>query len=435
MLFSPKRQLEIAVHAGDQILSRTLLHRGRYVVGQDRKNEIVLDQPSISARHARLTIISEAEMYIEDLQSANGTFVDGAPVTRETAITCDSQVDVGECRIEFLRAGLPASVFARMPAGFLRTHPYDLGNIVVQGRSSAIYEAHDTSLDRDVALKAMLPGSQSSPQAVLRFIREAQIMSQLQHPNIPPVYELSVDSDGHLFYTTRFLEGETLASVLDRLAQADAETLNAYPFPSLLAVFQKLCDGVAFAHSRGVAHRTLRPETITIGAYGEVFIMGWAFAAILDQPDGASGTRKVGAVHAPEAHLPPPLTAYSAAPACVARDAASEHMDLHALAGILCKLITLQDPIVAADEAALEAKILQRQFPTLLSMSRPVRAHWPQAVFPEQLAAIAIEGLMEEAGNPDTCVLRFQQKVLACQDAPVTANGAKRGIANFLGKH
>src|SRR5262249_50730066 len=160
--------------------------------------------------HARLTVVSEAEILLEDSGSANGTYINGKPAAGATPVSYDSKIELGQCTLEFQRTGLPAAVFPHMPPGFLRAQRYQLGNVVVQGRTSIIYEAPDTALNRDIALKRMLPQSQAYTPHVLRFIREAQITSQLQHPNIPPVYELSVDEDGHLYYTTRFVEGQTL---------------------------------------------------------------------------------------------------------------------------------------------------------------------------------------------------------------------------------
>ena len=146
----------------------------------------MLDEESVSSVHARLTVAGEDEVYVEDLESANGTFVNGKPVVGMMRVTPHCEVLIGQNTLEFQRGGLPAAAFDQLPEGFLRTHRYDLGEAVVQGRTSTIYEAFDTSLNRDVALKVMLPASQASASHVLRFVREAQITSQLQHPGIPP---------------------------------------------------------------------------------------------------------------------------------------------------------------------------------------------------------------------------------------------------------
>ena len=93
-----------------------------------------------------------------------------------------------------------------------------------------------------------------------------------------PVHELGVDGDDQLFYTMKFVRGVTLAEVVAGLGLGRPEAARKYPLATLLTIFQKVCDAVAFAHSRGVWHRDLKPENIMIGDYGEVLVMDWGLA-------------------------------------------------------------------------------------------------------------------------------------------------------------
>ncbi len=406
-----------------------LLRRGRYMIGQDRKNEMVLDQDSVSGRHARLTVVSESEIYVEDCESANGTMVDGKNAMPPQRVTYDSKIEIGQCTLHFQRANLPASVFADLPEGFLRPLRYELGDIVVQGRTSTIHEARDHSLNRKLALKSMLPQSQCSSQHVLAFIREAQITSQLQHPNIPPVYELSTDDEGHLFYATRFMEGETLSSILETLEAGDPGAIQRYSLAALISIFQKICDGVAFAHSHGVVHCALRPESVTVGDYGEVFVMNWMYGLLLPE-EGHEDADDDSQVQAPPAVLTPPLSPFSApAQAAGKPENIDRSVDVYALGGILYKILTLRDPITARDESQLAGRILAGQIASPSALMRTPRPHWPGGHVPEYLAGVAMDILSRREDKKPMTVSQLQRRVTAwLQGHAVAAEaaGAKR---------
>ena len=106
------RPLEAVVRHRGRLLSRCLIRRGRYVIGQEEKNEIVIDDASVSGIHARLAVVSEDEIYIEDLGSANGTLVNGQPTSGHTRVTFTCKVEIGATTLEFQRGGQPASAFS-----------------------------------------------------------------------------------------------------------------------------------------------------------------------------------------------------------------------------------------------------------------------------------------------------------------------------------
>lgn len=155
---------------------------------------------------------------------------------------------------------------------------YELGRILAKGGMGAILSARDNSIQRTVALKVILTGNAASEEHIHRLVTEARITGQLEHPNIVPLHELGVTADGVVYYTMRLVEGITLSEVLDRIRQKDSATIAKYPLRTLLTVYQKICDAVAFAHSRGVVHRDLKPDNIMLGEFGEVFVMDWGLA-------------------------------------------------------------------------------------------------------------------------------------------------------------
>ena len=144
----------------------------------------------------------------------------------------------------------------------------------------AVLDARDNKLGRSVAMKVMLHRN-ASEEEQQRFLQEARVLGQLAHPNIVPVHDVGTDEQGRLFYTMKLVQGVTLHEVLGRLKAGDKDTLAKYPLNTLLTCFQKICDAVAFAHSRGIIHRDLKPQNIMVGEFGEVLVMDWGLAKIL----------------------------------------------------------------------------------------------------------------------------------------------------------
>lgn len=157
---------------------------------------------------------------------------------------------------------------------------YGAGREIARGGMGAVLDAHDHKFGRKVAMKVMLHGEASAAEQQ-RFLQEARVLSHLAHPNIVPVYDLGADARGRLFYTMKLVEGVTLHDVILGLQAGDKEMLAKYSLNALLTVFQKACDAVAFAHSRGIIHRDLKPQNIMLGRYGEVLVVDWGLAKIL----------------------------------------------------------------------------------------------------------------------------------------------------------
>src|SRR5207244_3573399 len=139
---------------------------------------------------------------------------------------------------------------------------YRVRREIARGGMGRVLAAHDLTLDRDVALKILLPGANAD-----RFVRESKITARLPHPGIPPVHALGTLADGSPFLAMKLIAGQTLAV---ELKTADR--------PRLLQTFTQVCQAVGFAHSRGVTHRDLKPANIMVGAFGEVQVMDWGLA-------------------------------------------------------------------------------------------------------------------------------------------------------------
>src|SRR6185369_8848170 len=137
------------------------------------------------------------------------------------------------------------------------------------GGMGAVYLAQDVDLGRKVAVKVM---NISDGSLASRMMREARIVALLEHPSIVPIHDVGVLEDGRVFYAMKLVQGKRL----DEFAN------GASSVSDLLRIFQKICEAVAFAHARGVIHRDLKPENIMVGPFGEVLVMDWGVAKVLD---------------------------------------------------------------------------------------------------------------------------------------------------------
>jgi serine/threonine-protein kinase len=164
---------------------------------------------------------------------------------------------------------------------------YSLTRLHARGGIGQVWLARDADLGREVALKELKPEQANNPVIWSRFMEEARITGQLEHPNIVPVHELVRTGDGgQPFYTMRFVKGRTLSEAIDeyhrRRAEAESGPLE---FRSLLGAFLGVCNAVAYAHSRGVIHRDLKPQNVVLGDYGEVIVLDWGLAKLVKRQD------------------------------------------------------------------------------------------------------------------------------------------------------
>jgi serine/threonine protein kinase len=164
---------------------------------------------------------------------------------------------------------------------------YQIIERIGRGGMGEVLAARDTVLGREIAIKRMIAASPSEAQ-VDRFLREARIQGTLDHPSIPPVYELAHDVAGRPYFAMKRLAGQTLAQVLNGLVKNDPAIVASFSFERLLRAFAEVCRAVEFAHVRGVVHRDLKPANIMLGEFGEVFVLDWGVAKVAGATDAKS---------------------------------------------------------------------------------------------------------------------------------------------------
>src|ERR1700758_4729671 len=135
---------------------------------------------------------------------------------------------------------------------------YQLLERIARGGMGVVYAALDETLGRRVALK-VLDAPATEANLAQRLNREARVLARLEHPGIVPVHDVGTLSDGRVFYTMKFVEGQRLDKYLESVES----------IPDKLRIFLRVCEPVAFAHSRGVLHRDIKPANIMVGLFGE----------------------------------------------------------------------------------------------------------------------------------------------------------------------
>ena len=331
---------------------------------------------------------------------------------------------------------------------------YELGRILAKGGMGAILSARDNGIQRTVAVKVILTGAHASDEHVHRLITEARITGQLEHPNIVPLHELGVTADGVVYYTMRLVEGVTLSEVLEKIRLKDKAAIARYPLRALLTVFQKICDAVAFAHSRGVVHRDLKPDNIMLGEFGEVFVMDWGLAKSLrggrdmetTHLDAAGAAGLSGDSFKTLSGQVKGTPRYMAPEQAEGRvDDIDERTDIYALGAILYAILTLHPPVTGDTVNEVLTKVASGTIspptsynPRNTHISRltgpptpaqdvapPELAHCPDRRIPAALSAVAMKALARDKARRYASVAALQQDIAAYQGGFATsAEGA-----------
>jgi serine/threonine protein kinase len=416
---------------------------GDYVIGREAGCTLVVAVDGVSRKHAKL-IINYENAFIEDLGSSNGTFVAERKISAKTRLFPNQAVRLGTVALQIRRLKFEhdsdpfwsASAIVRryLPPAFLREQKYEIGSIIAEGGMGTVVEAQERLLRRRVAMKMM--HNSGLQEELVRFIEEAQITGQLEHPNIVPVYELGVDEENHAFYTMKLVRGVTLHDVLQSIAQNEAATLAKYPLSVLLTIFQKVCDALAFAHSKGVIHRDLKPANIMLGEYGEVLVMDWGLARASGRNEAAgtepertlvqssrrdegSGMMTMAGMVLGTPHYMPPEQARGET------DKFDARTDVYALGSILYHILTLEPPISGDNidellQSVADGKVAPRFAVRDTQRIESTRhlGHIPGGKIPEALAAITRKAMSMEQDDRYRTVKELQIAVQEFQSGP-----------------
>ena len=238
---------------------------------------------------------------------------------------------------------------------------YGLGDTLGEGGMGVVRLALDQRVGREIAIKTIRSTRREERgDLVVRFLREACIQGQLEHPAVVPVYDLGRDPEGALYFTMRRIRGATFEEIVERLRAGDEDAARQYSRRKLLTAFASVCQAVHFAHNRGVVHRDLKPANVMLGDFGEVYVLDWGVAKLVSTPDLPAGDRPSispdthGATHTLDgATMGTP--GYMAPEQVRASRNLDHRADVYALGAILFELVSLQ-PLHPASNA--EGKLL-----------------------------------------------------------------------------
>jgi serine/threonine-protein kinase len=198
-----------------------------------------------------------------------------APITTDETSTVGGGFSSADSQV----VALPGGVGLRLGG----TDRYGAGKLLGRGGMGEVRLYRDARIGREVAIKTLRSQVGEGTIGWQRFVREARVQGQLEHPAIVPVYDLGTEEGGGVYFSMRRVRGQSLRDVLQRLRQGEAEAVGRWSRRKLLTSFVQVCLAVSYAHSRGVIHRDLKPANIMLGEFGEVQVIDWGLARVLGE--------------------------------------------------------------------------------------------------------------------------------------------------------
>jgi hypothetical protein len=285
---------------------------------------------------------------------------------------------------------------------------YGSSSFQASGGEKSIDKVFDFCTDRHVAMAQ--PLKKSTPIDREDFLREARITALLQHPNIMPIHDIGLNELGIPYFTMDFISGESLEEILHQLSRDNEAYKNKYSLSVLLSLFQKVCDAISYAHSRGILHLDLKPGNINVGSFGEVTVYDWGLAKVLKNERAESEAY-------PDLDLDAELLnditlagVVKGTPGYLAPEQIGNEQektiatDNYALGAILYSILTYRAPITASSMEALikQTKAGEIKDPKILC---------PEKFIPVSLSSVCLKALSTKPEDRYTSVNKFQEEI------------------------
>jgi eukaryotic-like serine/threonine-protein kinase len=357
--------------------------------------QILLDQNALRPdAHALLEALVQKhlELHGHDAGKSLAAVSSLASVREELKQIADPDVQASLAVVARDRAAEPdpyatrahASVGAATSAGLrfriLRPH--------ARGGLGEVYVAHDEELHREVALKEIQDRHADDPHSRARFLLEAEITGGLEHPGVVPVYGLGQYADGRPFYAMRFIRGDSLKDAIQRFHEAERPGRDAgerrLAFRELLGRFVDVCNAVAYAHSRGVLHRDLKPGNVMLGKYGETLVVDWGLAKVVGRDGRAGGDETGEPTLRPSSGSGVAETQYGSAvgtPAYMSPEQAAGRLDqlgpasdVYGLGAVLYSVLTGKAPVDGKDHGEVLRRVERGEVAPVRQANPAVRA-------------------------------------------------------------
>jgi serine/threonine protein kinase len=277
--------------------------------------------------------------------------------------------------------------------GFGRYYDFQL---LAAGGTALLRTCRDKNLGRTVVMKTLHPHLASDQYMHARFLREARVTAQLQHPTTVPVYDLAHDIEGRLYFTMKKVEGRTTRSILERQIAGDRQALAEFDLERMLGVLIQVCNGLAYAHAHGVVHRDVKPENILVGEFGEVVILDWGVAKVWAEPEMDADRERMEHEVLTDVNQRPGTPLYMSPEQVRGGGATIDHRsDIYSAGAVLYECLTLAEP--------LRGRHIPDTFDLIVKeMPPPPRERSPERRIPQPLADICMKAL---AKSPED---RFQ---------------------------
>ena len=292
---------------------------------------------------------------------------------------------------------------------------FPLEKLLGEGGMGQVFRAQQTSLRRAVAVKTVRAAKRANPLVEAQFLSEALVTGELEHPNIVPVHELGRTPDGQPFLAMKLVRGAEWADLLG----SEETTLREH-----LDILVKVCDAMAFAHSRGILHRDLKPRNVMVGEFGEVLVMDWGLALDVTEPPPPKGKALhrtgVRAAAGTPAYMPPEL-------ALPLPERIGPASDVYLLGAILYEVLTGAPP----HRGKTSMEMLGRAREGVVEAPE-VRA--PQRRIPAELARIAMRALAADPRERTPTAAELKRELtefLSHQESLRLAEDAERELARL----
>ncbi len=268
---------------------------------------------------------------------------------------------------------------------------YQIGEEIARGGVGLIRACRDTELLRPLVMKTLKDGRSASPEALRKFVLEAQITAQLEHPNIVPVHDFGYFPNGEPFFTMKHINGQSLKKILKQLRQGDRHAEMRFSRLKLLNIFEQICMALGFAHSRGIIHHDIKPGNIMLGDFGETLLLDWGLAEFVDPADDPRSAYEARLAPQREEKVIAGTPVYMS-PEQVRGEKLDYRSDIYALGAVLYEILCLRPPFQNSNPAELLSDI-QLRHPKAPSVWAPER------MIPSQLDRICLKCLEKSPQN------------------------------------
>jgi WD40 repeat protein/serine/threonine protein kinase len=337
---------------------------------------------------------------------------------------------------------------------------YRFRSVIGRGGGGVVLKVWDTKLNRPLAMKVVLGRGEDRPtgdtpvvdgRVLARFVDEARIASQLDHPGIVPVHELGADETGRAFFTMKLVKGEDLSLVFDHVRTGH----DGWNRTRALAVLLRVCEAMRYAHAKQVIHRDLKPANVMVGPYGEVYVMDWGLARVVGEedphdlrgrPPPRSAANTVDSVRHPEGDATPPTPLMTmdgtvvGTPAYMSPEQArgeiqklSVRSDVYSVGSMLYHLLAGQGPYTIPDvrttNHAMLARVLQGPPAPVASLREDV---------PAELVAICEKAMARESERRYADMLELAEDLRAYLEHHVVKayqTGANAELMKWVARH